>query len=70
LPNGSTLIVLGDVSGKGLRAAMAVSLIVGAMRMAAEVTPSPAGILSALNRRLDGRLNGGFATCVAMRLQM
>jgi serine phosphatase RsbU (regulator of sigma subunit) len=29
---GSTLIVLGDVSGKGLRAAMAVSLIVGAVR--------------------------------------
>jgi hypothetical protein len=65
---GSTLVVLGDVSGKGLRAAMAVSLIVGATRMAAEMTTSPAGILVALNRRLDGRLNGGFATCVVMRL--
>jgi hypothetical protein len=32
LEDGSTLVVLGDVSGKGLRAAMAVSLIVGAVR--------------------------------------
>jgi serine phosphatase RsbU (regulator of sigma subunit) len=62
------LIVLGDVSGKGLRAAMTVSLIVGATRMAAETTFSPAEILSALNRRLDGRLNGGFATAIALRL--
>jgi Stage II sporulation protein E (SpoIIE) len=67
-PASSTLVVLGDVSGKGLKAAMAVSLIVGATRMAAEATSSPAAILAALNRRLEGRLNGGFATCVAMRL--
>jgi hypothetical protein len=66
----ATLIVLGDVSGKGLKAAMAVSLIVGATRMAVEITSSPAGILSALNRRLHGRLKGGFATCVAMRLEI
>jgi Stage II sporulation protein E (SpoIIE) len=70
LANGSTLIVLGDVSGKGLRAAMAVSLIVGATHMAAETTFSPAEILSALNRRLDGRLNGGFATAIALRLDL
>ncbi len=68
ISSGSTLLVLGDVSGKGLRAAMAVSLIVGAVRMAAEGTSSPAAILAALNRRLHGRLQGGFATCVAMRL--
>ncbi|HEY9127979.1 MAG TPA: SpoIIE family protein phosphatase, partial [Acidobacteriaceae bacterium] len=35
---GSTLIVLGDVSGKGLKAAMIVSLIVGAIRTIAETT--------------------------------
>ena len=68
LPGGSTLIVLGDVSGKGLKAAMAVSLIVGAIRSSAETTASPAEILAALNRRLHGRLNGGFATCLALRL--
>jgi hypothetical protein len=65
---GSTLIVLGDVSGKGLRAAMAVSLIVGAVRTLAETTSSPAEILAGLSRRLHGRLQGGFSTCVALRL--
>jgi hypothetical protein len=64
----STLIVLGDVSGNGLRAAMAVSLIVGAVRSIAETISSPAEILSHLNRHLHGRLQGGFATCVALRL--
>ncbi len=68
LDKASTLIVLGDVSGKGLKAAMAVSLIVGAIRMAAETTSSPAEILAALNRRLVGRLQGGFATAIALRL--
>jgi serine phosphatase RsbU (regulator of sigma subunit) len=68
LGSGSTLVILGDVSGKGLKAAMAVSLIVGATRMVAEFTTSPAEILAGLNRRLHGRLQGGFATCVAMRL--
>jgi len=68
LPGGSTLIVLGDVSGKGLKAAMAVSLIVGAIRTFAEVTNSPAEILAGLNRRLHGRLQGGFATAIALRL--
>lgn len=66
--SGSTLIILGDVSGKGLRAAMAVSLIVGAARMVADFTDSPAEVLAALNRRLYGRLQDGFATCVVMRM--
>jgi hypothetical protein len=69
-PDGSssTLVILGDVSGKGLRAAMAVSLIVGAIRTLAETTSSPAQILSGLNRRLSGRMQGGFATAIALRL--
>jgi len=58
LDRGSTLIVLGDVSGKGLKAAMAVSMIVGAVRTLAETTNSPAEILAGLNRRLVGRLQG------------
>ena len=65
---GSTLILLGDVSGKGLRAAMTVSLIVGASRTLARYTSSPAELLSELNQRLAGRLNGGFVTCLALRL--
>jgi hypothetical protein len=68
IEGGSTLVILGDVSGKGLKAAMAVSLIVGAVRMVADFTSSPAEILAGLNRRLHGRLQGGFATCIALRI--
>jgi hypothetical protein len=69
LEDKSTLVVLGDVSGKGLKAAMAVSLIVGVVHTLAEDNPSPALLLAQLNRRLNGRLQGGFATCVAVRLE-
>jgi serine phosphatase RsbU (regulator of sigma subunit) len=68
LPNDCALLVIGDVSGKGLPAAMAVALLVGAIRSTVETTDDPALVLSALNRRLHGRLRGGFATCLAMRL--
>jgi serine phosphatase RsbU (regulator of sigma subunit) len=68
LPKGAVLVVIGDVSGKGLPAAMAVALIVGAIRSTVETTDDPAEILAALNRRLHGRLRSGFATCVALRL--
>ena len=66
---GSALLIVGDVSGKGLTAAMAVALIIGAIRTAAEQLPSPAELLASLNRRLQGRLNGGFATCTVLRLE-
>ena len=68
LETGSTLVILGDVSGKGLMAAMAVSLIVGAVRALADDYPSPARLLTLLNRRLCGRLQGGFATCVILHI--
>jgi hypothetical protein len=68
LDGDATLIVAGDVSGKGLRAAMAVSLIVGAVRTLAEQDASPAAVLAGLNRRLIGRTQGGFATCCAVRI--
>ncbi len=68
MEGGSTLVVLGDVSGKGLKAAMAVSLIVGAVRALADDYPSPAQLLTQLNRRLCGRLQGGFATCVIVQI--
>ena len=63
-----TLIVAGDVSGKGLRAAMTVSLVVGTLRTLAEYDPSPAAVLAGLNRRLIGRTQGGFVTCCAVRI--
>ena len=61
---GGALIALGDVSGKGLKAAMTVSLIVGTLRTLADFTQNPAGILQGLNRRLMGRTDGGFVTCL------
>jgi len=66
---GSTLIVLGDVSGKGLKAAMTVALIVGAARTLAKYAPEPAELLSELNHRLWGRMQSGFTTCLAMILR-
>jgi hypothetical protein len=66
---GSTLIVVGDVSGKGLKAAMTVALIVGALRTLVETTSSPGEVLAGLNRRLFGRMQEGFATCVALRIR-
>ena len=63
------LIVLGDVSGKGLKAAMTVSLIVGTLRTLADFTDDPAEIVRGLNQRLLGRTRGGFTTCIAMRME-
>ena len=62
------MIIVGDVSGKGLKAAMTVSLIVGTLRTLADYTQSPAGILRGLNRRLIGRIDGGFVTCLVLHL--
>ncbi|MGC2401121.1 MAG: SpoIIE family protein phosphatase [Acidobacteriaceae bacterium] len=64
-----TLIVLGDVSGKGLQAAMTVSLIVGAIRTLAKFAPRPAEMLAVINQRLHGRLKCGFATCIVLLLR-
>ena len=68
LENDSTLIVLGDVSGKGLKAAMAVSLIVGMIRALASIFPEPGKLLAEINKRLAGRLDGAFATAITLRL--
>ncbi len=66
---GAALIVLGDVSGKGLKAAMTVSLLVGTARTLAEQSSDPAWILTGLNRRLEGRMQNGFVTCLVLRLE-
>jgi serine phosphatase RsbU (regulator of sigma subunit) len=66
---GAALIVLGDVSGKGLKAAMTVSLLVGTARTLAEQSSDPAWILAGLNRRLEGRMQNGFVTCLVLRLE-
>ena len=65
--DGSVLIVAGDVTGKGLKAGMLVALLVGAIRMAAEISFDPLFLMEALNRRLLGR-SDAQATCLALRI--
>jgi hypothetical protein len=66
--DGSTIVALGDVSGKGMKAAMNVSLIVGVLRSSSDAAISPVRMLERLNRCLCGRLQGGFVTTVILRL--
>ncbi len=56
------IVVIGDVAGKGLKAAMNVSLLMGALRRTEE--RSPAKILESLNRVLTG--TESFTTCQAV----
>ena len=65
--HGGVLILLGDVTGKGLQAGMQVALIVGAIRTIVETSYEPHVVLEALNRRLCGR-GQSYATCVAMHI--
>ncbi len=65
--HGGVLILLGDVTGKGLQAGMQVALIVGAIRTIVETSYEPHVVLEALNRRLCGR-GQSYATCVAMQI--
>jgi hypothetical protein len=64
---GTALIVVGDVTGKGLQAGMLVALIVGAVRSAAKHSSDPAEILSAVNEQLCEREHSS-ATCLIMRI--
>ncbi len=62
------LVVVGDVAGKGLPAAMLVSMLVGSIRTAAEDSSDPVLMLRRLHVRLVGRSMGGFATAVAAHI--
>ncbi|HUY93997.1 MAG TPA: PP2C family protein-serine/threonine phosphatase, partial [Terracidiphilus sp.] len=66
--DGSTLIALGDVSGKGLKAAMTGALAIGALRTLAAEGLGPAELLARLNRQMLEAQDGGFVTCVAARV--
>jgi serine phosphatase RsbU (regulator of sigma subunit) len=61
------VVVLGDVSGKGLKAAMLVSLLIGVLRDTTQ--RRPAAVLDALNRAIAGQVDGGFVTCVCARFE-
>ncbi len=64
---GALLVVVGDVSGKGLRAAMTVSTIIGALRR--EDGRRPGMVLKQLNRVLTGQSGEGFTTCVCALIE-
>jgi hypothetical protein len=67
-PGDSALIVIGDVSGKGLKAAMTGTLALGALRTLAQEDLAPAQILARLNTQLTGSTDGGFITCLCARI--
>jgi sigma-B regulation protein RsbU (phosphoserine phosphatase) len=68
LKDDSMLIVVGDVSGKGLQAAMNASTLVGALRN--ELSHDPATVLAHLNTVMLGTSGSvaGFATCLCARI--
>jgi stage II sporulation SpoE-like protein len=67
--NDGLLIVIGDVAGKGLPAAMLVSMLVGTIRTATEYTHEPALVLRKVHDRLLGHTCGGFATALAAHIE-
>jgi hypothetical protein len=67
-PGGSALLVIGDVSGKGLRAAMTGTLVLGALRSLAQESSSPSQMLHRLNQQLTASSNGGFVTCLILAI--
>jgi hypothetical protein len=76
LQDHSMLVVVGDVSGKGLQAAMNASTLVGALRN--ELSHDPATVLNHLNHVmlgartpesvLDANAVASFATCLCARV--
>jgi hypothetical protein len=63
--DGGLLLVIGDVAGKGLPAAMLVALLIGSIRATAEETRDPVVLLEKLNDQIAGRTNGEFTTVLA-----
>jgi hypothetical protein len=64
---GTVLIVVGDVTGKGMQAGMLVALIVGAIRGAVLHSTDPAQILHEVNEQLCERQHA-IATCLILRI--
>ena len=67
-PDGSITAVVGDVSGKGLTAAMRVAMILGALRR--ETSCDPSAILAGLNNVLIAQGQLGFTTACCVRIAL
>ncbi|HWE87103.1 MAG TPA: SpoIIE family protein phosphatase [Terracidiphilus sp.] len=66
--SGATVLFVGDVSGKGLKAAMTGLLTIGAASALAGESSAPASILTRLNREMVRLQCGGFITCLCVRM--
>jgi serine phosphatase RsbU (regulator of sigma subunit) len=67
-PDGSLTAIVGDVSGKGLTAAMRVAMILGALRR--ETSHDPGDILFGLNNALIAQGQLGFTTACCIRIAL
>jgi Stage II sporulation protein E (SpoIIE) len=65
---GAAMLLIGDVSGKGLKAAMTGLLTIGAASALAAECPAPALLLARLNREMVRLQMGGFITCLCARM--
>ena len=65
---GAKLVVVGDVSGKGLKAAMTGTLAIGALRALATEGLGPGAVLERLNGQMVESSGEGFITCVCARI--
>ena len=66
-PNGGLIAIVGDVSGKGLIAAMRVAMILGVLRR--EDSWEPAVVLHNLNEALLTHEEHGFTTACCVRIE-
>lgn len=67
-PDGSLIAIVGDVSGKGLTAAMRVAMILGALRR--ETSHDPGEVLFGLNNALIAQGQLGFTTACCIRISL
>lgn len=66
--DGGTIVALGDVSGKGLKAAMTGTLAIGVLRTLAATGLGPAALLAALNQQIVAGGQGGFITMLCAQV--
>lgn len=68
--DGSIIVVIGDVSGKGLKAAMTGAFAIGALHALAAEISDPPQLLSRLNREILRGQDSGFITCLCVKLRL
>lgn len=66
--DGIQMLVVGDVSGKGLKAAMTGTLALGALHTLASEGLGPSEVLTRLNGQLAESTDGGFITCICVQI--